>query len=389
MKTIKSITISLLILLFLTSCSSVFSGGFTGKLMEDKGGLDDSSNTPLAGATVFIYTDEGVRNSDYDKAISTSAIKPSNAVATTTTNDNGQFSVSKIIWKTNSPDFGKTADKINLYLIVYKSGFGINGFNKNSNSISITSDSTNESSYTESFKRTEKVSTINFQLANVAVNGEAINDTLQVKLSDLLPTDCTISKTSSSNTFSVAYKNDDLVEPKIKINTYTIQSEDNTSTWKICDEDGKTFSPIEKNIKTATDNQTINLYAKQTEFSFPTISGRLKATNDTPVTGDIGTIADDNITIIYYAFTTSGEKIKLGEAKTTTNVIAESKVQHGVFSITPDSSYKWINSTYDGKYATLTGYTLQLEINNNTNAISTTNYTTQSNTINVGEVTLP
>ena len=101
MKTIKSITISLLILLFLTSCSSVFSGGFTGKLMEDKGGLDDSSNTPLAGATVFIYTDEGVRNSDYDKAISTSAIKPSNAVATTTTNDNGQFSVSKIIWKTN------------------------------------------------------------------------------------------------------------------------------------------------------------------------------------------------------------------------------------------------------------------------------------------------
>ena len=389
MKTIKSITISLLLLLFLTSCSSVFSGGFTGKLMEDKGGLDDSSNTPLAGATVFIYTDEGVRNSDYDKAISTSAIKPSNAVATTTTNDNGQFSVSKIIWKTNSPDFGKTADKINLYLIVYKSGFGINGFNKNSNSISITSDSTNESSYTESFKRTEKVSTITFNLTNVANNGETINDTLLVKLTDLEAIDCNISKTSSSNTFSVSYKNDDNTQPKIKINSYTIQSENEESTWITCDENGNTFIPIKKYIQTAADNQTINLYAKQTEFSFPTISGRLKATNDTPVTGDIGTIADDNITIIYYAFTTSGEKIKLGEAKTTTNVIAESKVQHGVFSITPDSSYKWINSTYDGKYATLAGYTLQLEINNNTNAISTTNYTTQSNTINVGEVTLP
>ena len=156
MKAIKSITISMLILLAITSCSSVFSGGFTGKIMEDKGGLDDSANTPLAGATVFIYTDEGTRNSDYDRAIS-NGTKPSNATATTTTNDNGQFSVSKIIWKTNNPSFGKTADKINLYLIIYKSGFGVNGFNKNSNAISITSDSTNESTYTESFKRTEKV----------------------------------------------------------------------------------------------------------------------------------------------------------------------------------------------------------------------------------------
>ena len=177
MKAIKSITITLLIILALTSCSSVFSGGFTGKIMEDKGGLDDSSNTPLSGATVFIYTDEGTRNSDYNKAIA-DGTKPANATATSTTNDNGQFSVSKILWKTNNPSFGKSADKINLYLIIYKSGFGINGFNKNSNSISITSDSTNESTYAESFKRTEKVSTITFQLTNVAANGEAINDTL-------------------------------------------------------------------------------------------------------------------------------------------------------------------------------------------------------------------
>ena len=234
MKTIKSITISLLILLFLTSCSSVFSGGFTGKLMEDKGGLDDSSNTPLVGATVFIYTDEGLRNNDYNRAI-TDGTKPSNATATTTTNDNGQFSVSKIIWKTNNPSFGKTADKINLYLIIYKSGFGVNGFNKNSNAISITSDSTNESTYTENFKRTEKVSTITFNLANVANNGENINDTLLVKLTDLEAINCNISKTSSSNTFSVSYKNDDNTQPKIKINSYTIQSENeeqNTGNFK-------------------------------------------------------------------------------------------------------------------------------------------------------------
>lgn len=388
MKAIKSITISMLILLAITSCSSVFSGGFTGKIMEDKGGLDDSANTPLAGATVFIYTDEGTRNSDYDRAIS-NGTKPSNATATTTTNDNGQFSVSKIIWKTNNPSFGKTADKINLYLIIYKSGFGVNGFNKNSNAISITSDSTNESTYTESFKRTEKVSTITFNLANAANNGETINDTLLVKLTDLEAIDCNISKTSSSNTFSVSYKNDDNTQPKIKINRYTIQSENEESTWKPCTEDGSTFSPIEKNITTAADSQSIDLYAKQTEFSFPNITGRLKYNNNDPTTGDIGTIADDNKKIILYAVPTTGSgEIKLGEAVTETRVIADTKVQHGVFTITPDSSYKWNNPSYTGKYADFKGYTLKLKIEgkNNNKTIDTSSYTNQQTTINLAEL---
>lgn len=400
MKAIKSITISMLILLAITSCSSVFSGGFTGKIMEDKGGLDDSANTPLAGATVFIYTDEGTRNSDYDRAIS-NGTKPSNATATTTTNDNGQFSVSKIIWKTNNPSFGKTADKINLYLIIYKSGFGVNGFNKNSNAISITSDSTNESTYTESFKRTEKVSTITFNLANVANNGETINDTLLVKLTDLEAIDCNISKTSSSNTFSVSYKNDDNTQPKIKINKYTIQSENGNSTWIKCDDNGGSFIPIEKNITTAADNQSIDLYAKQTEFSFPNISGRLNnsstsgssGTSATNTNGSTGTSADDNIKIILYAKPTTGDDIKLGEATTAVRRITDTIVEHGVFTINADSSYKWENTGYNGKYATFenSGYTLKLVIGNNetsaiTKVISTTNYTTQNNTINVGEI---
>ena len=378
MKAIKSITISMLILLAITSCSSVFSGGFTGKIMEDKGGLDDSANTPLAGATVFIYTDEGTRNSDYDRAIS-NGTKPSNATATTTTNDNGQFSVSKIIWKTNNPSFGKTADKINLYLIIYKSGFGVNGFNKNSNSISIASDSTNESSYTESFKRTEKVSTITFNLANVANNGENINDTLLVKLTDLEAINCNISKTSSSNTFSVSYKNDDNTQPKIKINSYTIQSENEESTWITCDENGNTFIPIEKYIQTAADNQSINLYAKQTKFSYPTITGRLANSTNSSPDGNIGTSADDGIVIEYYV---AGKSI--GRATTTTSQISNDSVKHGVFTITPNSSEKWTITSYEGKYAPIP--TITLKKGDKTKEIS--GYTTQSNTIDVGDITI-
>lgn len=379
MKAIKSITISMLILLAITSCSSVFSGGFTGKIMEDKGGLDDSANTPLAGATVFIYTDEGTRNSDYDRAIS-NGTKPSNATATTTTNDNGQFSVSKIIWKTNNPSFGKTADKINLYLIIYKSGFGVNGFNKNSNAISITSDSTNESTYTESFKRTEKVSNITFNLTNVANNGETINDTLLVKLTDLEAINCNISKTSSSNTFSVSYKNDDNTQPKIKINGYTIQSENSNSTWIKCDDNGGSFIPIEKYIQTAADSQSIDLYAKQTKFSYPTITGRLANSTNSSTDGNIGTSADDGIVIEYYV----GEK-SIGRATTTTSQIANDRVKHGVFTITPNSSEKWTIPSYEGKYAPIPTIILR---KSDTETKEISGYTTQSNTIDVGDITI-
>ena len=125
MKQFKHIMTFLLTAVLLTSCSSVFNGGFTGTIKEDKGGLDDSSNTGISGATVYIYTDEGARNADYAAATAQASVKPSRYTASTVTNDNGQFSVSKILWQTNSPAFGKTADRISLYLIIYKAGFGV------------------------------------------------------------------------------------------------------------------------------------------------------------------------------------------------------------------------------------------------------------------------
>ena len=61
MKAIKSITISMLILLAITSCSSVFSGGFTGKIMEDKGGLDDSVSETI----ISLYMENPIKYIGY------------------------------------------------------------------------------------------------------------------------------------------------------------------------------------------------------------------------------------------------------------------------------------------------------------------------------------
>ncbi|MGN0905880.1 MAG: hypothetical protein ACI4NM_01925 [Bullifex sp.] len=397
MKQFKHIMTFLLVLVLMTSCSSVFDGGFTGTIKEDKGGLDDSSNTGISGATVFIYTDEGARNADYEAAVASASVKPSRYTASTVTNDNGQFSVSKILWQTNSPVFGRTADRISLYLIIYKAGFGVNGYNKNSNAITIASDSTNESTYTEAFPRTMKSTTVSFSLANIVSGGDTVSDPLSVKLSDLEVPDgsCTISKTSSDNTFDVSYKNEESAAPRIKIKNYAIQNADGASTWVICDKDGKTFVPVEKAIYTSQGTQTINLYAKQTEFTFPTVSGRYdKNTGTAAVGNDTGTSDDDGIKVILYAVK-DDERIKLGETTTAAERTTNDRMTHGQFSITADTTYKWVvtpdyeNHVYEGYYApfSASGYTLKLNIDGTDYSLNTNEYTSQQTAISAGTIT--
>lgn len=397
MKQFKQIMTVMLVLLLLTSCSSVFSGGFTGTIREDKGGSDDSNNTGIEGATVYIYTDEGARNADYDAATAASPSLPSRYVASTTTNANGQFSVSKILWQTNSPAYGKTADRISLYLLIHKAGFGVNGYNKNSSMITIASDSTNEATYTEAFRRTEKVTTVSFTLSNIVSGGAAVSDPLLIKLSDLkvLDDSCTITRTSSDNTFDVAYKNDDSAAPRIEVKGYTIQNEKGSSTWKLCAEDGSAFVPVERNIYTSQGTQNISLYAKQTEFTFPTVSGRVNRQSGTVVGNDTGTADDDGVKVVLYA-EKGNEKIKLGEATTAAERTTNDRMTHGNFSITADATYKWTvvpdytNHVYEGYYASFNDsrYELKLEINGRDYSLSTIDYTSQQTALNAGTVTV-
>ncbi|MDD7537288.1 MAG: hypothetical protein SPK48_08260 [Bullifex sp.] len=391
MKQFKQIMTVLLVLLLLTSCSSVFSGGFTGTIREDKGGSDDSNNTGIEGATVYIYTDEGARNADYDAATAASPSLPSRYVASTTTNANGQFSVSKILWQTNSPAYGKTADRISLYLLIHKAGFGVNGYNKNSSMITIASDSTNEATYTEAFRRTEKVTTVSFTLSNIVSGGAAVSDPLLIKLSDLkvLDDSCTITRTSSDNTFDVAYKNDDSAAPRIMVNGYTIQNEKGSSTWKLCAEDGSAFVPIERNIYTSQGTQNISLYAKQTEFTFPNVSGRAA---DTDSGNDRGSSAADGLQVTLYISDGAGSPVAtLGTSVTQPQQLAQDRVTHGNFTVSADPNIKWYSSGYDGLYAPYSGndeaYKLMLKVGNIIKDI-TADYSSKDTQLNMGDITI-
>ena len=101
-----------------TGCFSVFSGG-TGGLIVDS----ESTSTPktgIANVDVYAYTSAGDRNSDFDRWQEGTVFTPhASYYGHTTTGNNGNFTISKIVWKSGTPNFGKDADYTDIYFIFY------------------------------------------------------------------------------------------------------------------------------------------------------------------------------------------------------------------------------------------------------------------------------
>ena len=92
-----------------SSCYSVFSGG-TGGMIVDA----ESTTTPKTGISnvdVYAYTDCLVRDLDYLAWKEGSVFTPSNSYyGHTTTCTDGSFTISKLVWKEEQPDFGRDAE---------------------------------------------------------------------------------------------------------------------------------------------------------------------------------------------------------------------------------------------------------------------------------------
>ena len=87
----------------LVSCSAVFDAGIGGKVYY----MQNGSEVGISGAKILVYD-------------STSF---SEAIGSARTDANGNFTVSKIVWKTTDPKFGKTADNHTVYIKVTHEDF--------------------------------------------------------------------------------------------------------------------------------------------------------------------------------------------------------------------------------------------------------------------------
>ena len=126
----------LLIMILFTSCSGVYYGGITGSVVDENGdGIND--------VMVAVYFDKAARDTDYnsyDKEGHADFAAPS-ADGIAYTNASGAYSFSKVYWKTNSAEYGKDADKTNVYLLFYNEDYGLT---KSDSSVTLYSESTSQ-----------------------------------------------------------------------------------------------------------------------------------------------------------------------------------------------------------------------------------------------------
>ena len=349
MKKISFIFILAISLIF-TSCYSVFSGG-TGGLIVDA----ESTSTPkrgIANVDIYAYTDSEIRDSDYGSWREGTVFSPSNSYyGHTTTDADGSFVISNIVWKENKPDFGKDADYTTIYLLYYHENYGLT-----KDETVITSDSTSDTVYAE-LTSIRKTTALNISIYDVATSGLTSNNVL-VKVSvpqstDTLTADAKVyEQTISGNgTINISYprwkneadkKNGIEISPQVKI-SYS-QSADQI-TWKACanaDNADQNYAFIDNpsiNKTISNSSYNISLYGKSTRISYPTVSGTCGST--------------DGAVVRMLAKDSSGNfTIDCGETTTYAQTIGTSGTQtHGNFS-NLGSGYYWTDTTYTERYST-------------------------------------
>lgn len=155
----------ILSLISLVGCSFNFDAGVSGYVYEK----DDT--TPYANAYVYAYTSKSERDSDYNRWLNIQkgdaygdldldgypnkdtapfTPNPDYNVFSTQTGTDGSFTVSKIVWNSSSPVWGKDNDRTKLYMMYYSKDATLL---KDSRVYSIVSGSTNQAKIRANLKK--------------------------------------------------------------------------------------------------------------------------------------------------------------------------------------------------------------------------------------------
>ena len=282
----KILIILPIIMMILASCSVVFEAGVSGKVLKIQG----TGTAAVSDVKVFVYTDKNRFNKDL-AAFKNGATEPSDDiyVARTSTNNNGEFTVNKIVWESKSPDFGKTADYGKLYLIFYHEDYEVE-----STTTTIVSGSTNSGNINIVLKPSKEFATITVNIKDVAKN-------------TLMTQDCTVEYKVGNNTeYDVANITGsgviDISFPVTDASTKVVFKLTMAGTgWKQVESDGTYVSTFTvSNIKKGS--CVVDLFMKNHKFTMPSIRGRLGGISTNPE--DDGIDYYDNWTLSLYDGTT-------------------------------------------------------------------------------------
>lgn len=146
-KTKILISLTLLIIIF-SSCSVVFTSSLTGSVLDAETYEDDPDGVNgISQVFVYCYTDSSDRDADFDAWADGSGALPDDGsneeikfFSSTVSDNEGEWEFNGIIWEEIFPEYGKSGDRFELFMLFYHPDYGLQ---KNPSSLFIVSDVTN------------------------------------------------------------------------------------------------------------------------------------------------------------------------------------------------------------------------------------------------------
>ena len=260
------------IALFAVSCSAdfgknVYYGGISG-VVKDK----DNGNG-VSGVKVYLYTSESERDEAYNKWQENRGIfSDEKCLYKSTTDANGKWTVSKVVWMTKDGAWGADYDHIPVFIIYFSEDYGCWKEEK-IELVSGTSNTNAIESKRENIKETSKL-TINFREDNKSISDEitftySYNDGYREIKKD-------VSTTNGQFTINnLSYvKNDGGVDVVIS-NIKTPNGCWNTSSFNV--NGGAVTGDIPVNVKEASVTTDIKLTRTKYDLGESGLSGRITA----------------------------------------------------------------------------------------------------------------
>lgn len=328
--------------LLYSGCWSVFSGGASGVVVDS-----ESTSYPKAGIAnvdVYAYIDKDDRNSDFNKWKEETVFTPSaEYYGYTTTGSDGSFVLSKMIWKSFNPEFGKDGDYQTVYLLFYHENYGLT-----KGETVLISDTTGTTVYQELTAKYQRTN-LNINCIDVTSDSPANNVvTVKVSVPQKTYTKVYTQSISGSGIIPVSFPREEAAE-------ITIEYYENTENknWLPCfnkENEAKDYSfrdlaaaPVVKVIP-AEKSYSVNIYGKACTLTYPVVSGTC---------GDITSSASDGRLVELKGIDEQGNyTVDLGNTYSVAVDRGTAGSQtHGYFSGLGGASFKWTDMSYTGRFA--------------------------------------
>ncbi|HAP44015.1 MAG: hypothetical protein A2087_06805 [Spirochaetes bacterium GWD1_61_31] len=132
MPSLAAAALVLVLALFLSACSSVFTSSIAGTIV-DMEAADDGTVTGVSNANVYLYIDQADCLADLaawvegdDSSLPDAPTKAEYLYFQSTATDvDGGYQFNGFVWQTLFPQFGKTADRHEVFLLIYHPDYGL------------------------------------------------------------------------------------------------------------------------------------------------------------------------------------------------------------------------------------------------------------------------